>query len=1166
MNQRLSKEPTQSDYSASGKYSGKTKLLITILVLAVVIAGLYVLSLHNYLLFHSIVDAVTVIIAIGVFWVVWARRKLLDNQYYLFIGIAFLFFGILDFFHILGYKNMDVFPGYGNLGPTFYIASRYLLSISLFVAPLFIKRKIKIPLVFAVYIAATLLVILSVLYWRNFPVTYIDGVGLTPFKMISDYIICFILLGAIGLLWINRRAFDPGVHRRITYSLIFSIITGLFFTTYTDAFGITNTIAHFFQIISFYLIYDAFINTVLTKPQDILYLSLQKNKEEITKLNTELEKVNLEQKQDITKRKQTERDLRETRDYLDSLFSYANAPIIVWNPEFKITRFNRSFEKITGLAAEEVMNKDIDILFPGDSLNESMKNIQIAATGKRWETVEIPVKHKDGEVRILLWNSANIFAADGKTLVATIAQGQDITDRIEAESKIKAQARVLEEKNNQLKLAQIAANSGIWYWDIPAGTLTWSAELLELFGLPPDTRPSFDLWAEIMHMEDRQKALDKVNAAVRDHTFLENEYRIITPAKQIRWINALGNTIYDENDKPLSMSGICIDITDRKKAERALRQSEEKYRSLNTTMSEGICLHEMIYNASGKAVDYMILDVNPAYEAFTDIKKEDAVGKKASELYGNGEPPYFDIYARVAETGKPEFFETYFPPMKKSFSISVFSPQKGQFATVFTDVTERKRTEQKLAEQAAMLAGVNDAVIGYDADYRITYWNRAAEEIYGYSAAEAMGKIGPALLEPVYTSVSREEVVKQVNSVGHLEIETERHIKGGRKVSIETHVITLHDSVGKITGYVAVDRDISERKQSEATLRETRDYLDNLFNYANAPIIVWNPEYKVSRFNHAFERLTGRTSAEVLGRKIDILFPDNNRDEPMRHIGEATLGERLDVVEIPIKHRDGSVHILLWNSANIYAPDGKTVLATIAQGQDITDRKKTEQMKDEFIGLVSHELRTPMTIINGSLRTAITEGISPEDRKMLLDNAIDGTGMLSAILENLLELSRAQAGRLMIQKEKVYIPDITWSVIEKLKSRSEEHRFQVDFPKNLPLIEADAVRVERILYNLMENAIKYSSGGTEIKVFAHLQKGMIITGVTDEGTGIRPEDLGKIFDLYERLGTQKSQGLGLGLVVCKRLVEAQGGKIWVESEFGKGTTFYFSLPVNPQKV
>ncbi|MHB8104946.1 MAG: ATP-binding protein [Dehalococcoidales bacterium] len=369
--------------------------------------------------------------------------------------------------------------------------------------------------------------------------------------------------------------------------------------------------------------------------------------------------------------------------------------------------------------------------------------------------------------------------------------------------------------------------------------------------------------------------------------------------------------------------------------------------------------------------------------------------------------------------------------------------------------------------------------------------------------------------------------------------------------------VALHESQVELEIHV-------EERTSE--LRETRDYLDNLINYANAPIIVWNPNYEITRFNHAFERLTGRSSDEVLDNKLDILFPDDSHDESMKHIHEATSGERWEVVEIPIKHKDGTVRILLWNSANLYAADSKTVVATIAQGQDITERKRTEQMKDEFIGLVSHELRTPMTVITGSLKTAMSEGISVEDKQILLENAIEGAGALAVILENLLELSRYQTGRLLIHREAVDLPAIAKSVIEKLKPRSEGHTFRTEFARGLASVEADPIRVERIIYNLLENAIKYSPEGSEITVCAQKTKEQVITSVTDKGIGISPEDQGRIFEPFERLANAARQGLGLGLVVCKRLVEAQGGQIWVESEPGKGSTFYFSLPVHNEPV
>jgi signal transduction histidine kinase len=303
------------ELAPSSMHDRITKNIFTALAVIGLFTGLYILSRYNYAFFHSLADMVTVFIAGSVFIVVWNGRRLLDNHYYLYVGIAFLSFALLDFIHLLGNRDMGVFPQYGNLGPTLYIASRYVLSLSLIIAPLFIRRKVNITLTLVIYALVTILALLSIFYWQNFPVTYIEGEGLTRFKIISDYIICLILAGAIALLVINRRAFDPRVLKTIIYSLILSIATGLAFTLYTDPFGITNAVGHFLQIGAFYLVYRAFIETVMTKPQDILFRNLKQSKDEVLKLNTELQKVNLDLKQDIARRQEMEEELqRYTRE------------------------------------------------------------------------------------------------------------------------------------------------------------------------------------------------------------------------------------------------------------------------------------------------------------------------------------------------------------------------------------------------------------------------------------------------------------------------------------------------------------------------------------------------------------------------------------------------------------------------------------------------------------------------------------------------------------------------------------------------------------------------------------------------------------------------------------------------------------------------------------
>jgi PAS domain S-box-containing protein len=509
------------------------------------------------------------------------------------------------------------------------------------------------------------------------------------------------------------------------------------------------------------------------------------------------------------------------------------------------------------------------------------------------------------------------------------------------------------------------------------------------------------------------------------------------------------------------------------------------------------------------------------------------------------------------------------------------------------------------------------------------------------------------------------------------------------------------------SGYVNIyGDDVTARKKAEGSFREMRDYLDNLFNYANAPIIVWDPDYEITRFNHAFERLAGRSEKEVVGKKLDILFPENSRTATMKLIRKTAPRERWEVVEIPIQHVDGSVRTVLWNSATVFATDGKTPVATIAQGVDITERKKAEEeqerlhreladslaelqtvldtapiaiwicrepgcrtitgniyanelfeveqganisrsarpgeaavnyrvlregvevkpeelpaqvavttgkpvapdeieiifedgsrlymlisavpladsqghtrgavaiganiteqklemdIKDEFIGMVSHELRTPLTVIIGALSTAGDTRVPEEEKDELIQEATSSAESLAGILSNMLELSRYQAGRLNLEKKPVKLSGIAEKAVHRARRKYDTHNIILDISGEIPDVDIDAGRIEQVLYNLMENAVKYSPVGSEVRVFSRQQKEGLIIGVSDRGTGIAPEDQQKLFEPFARLKESGRSGIGLGLVVCKRLVEAHGGRIWVESQLSEGSTFLFTIPAN----
>jgi K+-sensing histidine kinase KdpD len=231
--------------------------------------------------------------------------------------------------------------------------------------------------------------------------------------------------------------------------------------------------------------------------------------------------------------------------------------------------------------------------------------------------------------------------------------------------------------------------------------------------------------------------------------------------------------------------------------------------------------------------------------------------------------------------------------------------------------------------------------------------------------------------------------------------------------------------------------------------------------------------------------------------------------------------------------------------------------------------KKMEALKDEFIGMVSHEIKTPLTVIIGALNVASMDGVDPEMAKDLINDAATSAEALATMVDNLLELSRFQANRLSIQAEHTSIKLIVESVVRRLGSRSAIHHLAIDFPSELPAAMVDAIRIERVLHNLVENAIKYSPDGGEVKIFGYHQHPQLVIGVSDQGIGIPPEDQPRLFQSFERLEVQERHdiaGIGLGLKVCQILVEAHGGRIWLESTPGSGSTFFFTIPLLEEPV
>ncbi len=268
--------------------------LYEVAVAVIALVGLYVFSRYSYPAFHTVAELFSIVIGFSLFMLIWNSRKIIDNNYLVLVGIAYFFIASIDLIHTLAYKGIELFSGYGtNLPTQLWIAARYVESLTLLIAPFYISRKLVPGRILAVYLVITLIILLAI-FDRAFPDCYIEGVGLTPFKIISEYLISSILLVALIFLLKKRMYFDQEVLKLLVLSIITTIGSELFFTFYIGVFDISNLVGHYLKIISFFLIYKALIETGLSKPYHLMFRNLKEAETELQKQANLLEAANNE--------------------------------------------------------------------------------------------------------------------------------------------------------------------------------------------------------------------------------------------------------------------------------------------------------------------------------------------------------------------------------------------------------------------------------------------------------------------------------------------------------------------------------------------------------------------------------------------------------------------------------------------------------------------------------------------------------------------------------------------------------------------------------------------------------------------------------------------------------------------------------------------------------
>lgn len=402
----------------------------------------------------------------------------------------------------------------------------------------------------------------------------------------------------------------------------------------------------------------------------------------------------------------------------------------------------------------------------------------------------------------------------------------------------------------------------------------------------------------------------------------------------------------------------------------------------------------------------------------------------------------------------------------------------------------------------------------------------------------------------------------------------------GDEIVIVFSASPLRDPEGHIAGAVAVGRDVTAQRRAERERERLLEEVerraavqDAILSAVSDGLIIYGHEGQFLGLNRAGEQILGMTAAEwaatppaELAARLRAETPDGAPLSSVDFPGvQALRGETVTGYRMVIHRPDGARVQLLISAAPFRDSEGQ-IIGTVTTFSDITPIAELQEQREDMLRAVSHDLRNPLAGIQGQaqlLERRLERGAPAEKVRENVGAIVAGTRTMNTMIQDLVDSARSEAGQLRLERRPVDLPAQLAEVLREQAEALCAERVHVEEAAELSPVSADPNRLERILTNLLSNACKYSEPGTPISVRFLEQDGEIVTSITDRGRGIAPEDLPRLFQRYFRAaaGRERKESLGLGLYITRRLVEAHGGRVWVESKVGVGSTFSFSLPV-----
>ncbi|MEI8372255.1 MAG: MASE3 domain-containing protein [Planctomycetota bacterium] len=586
---------------------------------SVVLVGLYLTSLYRYVLFHSLAEVFSIVVACGVFMVYWNSRRFLSNDYFLFVGIAYLCVGCLDLLHTLAYKGMGVFPtNDGNLANQLWIAARYLESLSLLAACIFLHRRLNVHLVATGYAVVFALILGSIFFWGIFPDCFIDGVGVTAFKTVSEIVICGILGVSIVLLVRRKADFDQHVFCLLLGSLIVTIASELSFSYYTNPYGPANLIGHLFKLVSFYLLYKAFIKEGLKRPHDLIFREMRCNEQTLRQHKEEVEALYLK--------------LAKKQEFLNAVLDNIRDGIVACDADGMLTLFNPTTREFHGIPEMSIPAEDwpqhFDLYLPDGTTLMRKEDVPLyrALQGETVQNSEMVIAPKQGMPRFLLVDGRQLIV-DGK-LVGAVAVLHDITENRQAIAARKRAEEMVRASEKKYRTYINNSPAGVFVTDLTGHYMEVNASACRLLGYSETELTQLGI-SDIVAPEDVQSAMTAFYELLHTGSAVNAEFCFVRKDGSRFFMSV--DAVKVREDRVI---GFCLDITKRINAERSLKQQSESLQQSNQKLKEAHNRAEAASRSKSEFLANMSHEIRTPMTAilgFADILLEDLVTDEAIE-------------------------------------------------------------------------------------------------------------------------------------------------------------------------------------------------------------------------------------------------------------------------------------------------------------------------------------------------------------------------------------------------------------------------------------------------------------------------------------------------------------------------------------------------------